>query len=58
MIATPGRRSGRLAGTDPTADALRAFLKTDLTGVLSREDAGTRWHTRTPVKRPSPAAKL
>ena len=58
MTITAGRRGGRLAGTDPTADALRSFLHTDLSGVVPRDQPESRWRARPLPKRTSPVAKL
>ena len=41
MTISAGRR-GRLAGTDPTADALRSFLHTDFQGLIAHPHADAR----------------
>ena len=42
MSIISGRRGGRLAGTDPTADALRSFLHTDLGGLIAHPQPSAR----------------
>ena len=46
MTITPGRRGGRLGGTDPTADALRSFLHTDLGGLIPHHPAASDRNAR------------